>query len=769
MVTNFRSISLFILVMFVCNVFAQQDTSKVALVLSGGGAKGFSHIGVLKALEENNIPIDYIAGTSMGAIVGGLYASGYSPEEIEGLMTSPQFMEWASGEINKDFIHYYKKPDPNSSSVSIPFTINKGFDAHLPLVLVPSHVMDYTFMELFAGPSAAADYDFNKLFIPFRCVAADIEANEEVVFKDGQLGDALRASMAVPFYFSPVKLNGKLLFDGGMYNNFPVNVAKKEFKPDIFIGSKSASNFKPPKEDDVISQLQNMLMEKVDYDYIPGPGVIISPDLGQMNVTDFSRAKEFIDSGYVHTMNQIELISSLLERRSDPEILRKRRLEFYDKKPKVYIDSININGVNQLQAEYINKHIQTPDRKLITLNEFKNNYYGLIADEKIRSVYPRLTYNKLTGHYNLNLDVKRVDKYMVEFGGNLSSDAYYMGFIGLHYKHWGRIGVDYGAEFNFGRFYSAFALKTRIDFPSRLPFYVNLEYTGQVRDYFKNTSYFIDDIDPSFLVEREEYFRVALGIPLNNQSKLLGGFTFGRLKDEYYQTNNFTSSDKSDKTRFDFFSPYLKYEYNTLNAKSFPKDGMKISASFRYVWGNEDHSPGKELDNNIIRFSENRQFYQFLGSFEKYIPLYKGIRFGIHGELMYSNHPFFENYTSTILSARQFQPTLESSLIFLPSFRAFKYAAFGLKDIIPVTKSIDLRLEAYIFLPEKSIMQNPVTKKAYYAESFAHQYFMGSASLVLNTPLGPISLMANYYSKHKEKFSVLFNAGFYIFNKAALD
>jgi NTE family protein len=744
---------------------------KVAVVLSGGGAKGFSHIGVLKALEENNIPIDYITGTSMGAIIGGLYASGYSPEEIEKLMTSPQFMEWASGKINKAYIHYYKLPDPNSSSVSIPFKINQKFDAKIPLTLVPTHVMDFTFMELFAGPSAAADYKFDSLFIPFRCVAADIEAKEEVVFSEGQLGDALRASMAVPFYFSPIKINGKLLFDGGMYNNFPVDIANKEFKPDVIIGSKAASNFKPPVDDDIVSQLQNMLMEKVDYNYIPGKGVIIKPDLGEMDITDFGRAKEFIDSGYIHTIKQIEFIRSLLERRSNPDSLKRKRIEFYKRIPAIIIDSIKINGVNSLQANYINKQIENKNKSLVSLIDFKNNYYGLVADDKIRSVYPRLTYNKTTGHYDLSLDVKRVDKFMAEFGGNLSSNAYNMGFVGVHYKHWNQVSADYGVELNFGRFYSAIALKARVDIPAKLPFFINIEHTSHVRDYFKNSSYFIDDIDPSYLVQKESYFRAALGIPINNQSKLLGGFTFGQLKDEYYQTNNFTSSDHTDVSRFDFFSPYIKYEYNTLNRKSYATEGMRISASYRYVWGNEDHIPGKDYQNNreLIDFSENRYFFQISGAFEKYIALYKGVKLGIYGEIYFSDQSFFNNYTATILAAKQFQPTLESSLIFLPMFRAHKYAAFGLRDIIPLSKSIDLRLEGYLFYPEKSIMQNLVTKNPFYSDRYANRYFIVSASVVLTTPFGPISIMTNYYSEHKDNFSIMFNAGFYLFNKSAID
>ena len=184
----------------------------------------------------------------------------------------------------------------------------------------------------------------------------------------------------------------------------------------------------------------------------------------------------------------------------------------------------------------MHRQIGYRDQRLVTLTDFKNDYYGLVADDKLRSVYPRLIFNQRTGHYDLNLDVKKVDNFLVEFGGNLSSDAYNQGFIGLHYKTLAKRAIDYGLDMSFGRFYSGGNAKIRIDYPVKIPIFFQFEYTSHTKDYFKNSTYFIDDIDPSFLVQHESFFRGAIGIPVTNQSKLMGGFTFGRLKDEYYQT-----------------------------------------------------------------------------------------------------------------------------------------------------------------------------------------------------------------------------------------
>ena len=159
--------------------FSEVYAQKVAVVLSGGGAKGACHVGLLKALEENDIPIDYIAGTSMGAIVAGLYAAGYSPEEMEVLMTSEEFKKWAKGVIDTEYMYYYKK-DPNDPSwVSVPVEISpKKFKPKLPTNLVSPYEMDFQFIRIFADAGAAANYNFDSLFVPFRCVAADITANQ---------------------------------------------------------------------------------------------------------------------------------------------------------------------------------------------------------------------------------------------------------------------------------------------------------------------------------------------------------------------------------------------------------------------------------------------------------------------------------------------------------------------------------------------------------------------------------------------------------------
>ncbi len=140
----------------------------------------------------------------MGAIIGGLYASGYSPQEIEDFVKSPNFAAWVTGTINEqDFVS--KLEAPNASWVSVPFNINKRIVSRFPSSIISTYLMDYAVMETFAAPSAAANYDFDSLFVPFRCVASDIDSSQLVVLRKGQLGTAVRASATFPLLFRPVK------------------------------------------------------------------------------------------------------------------------------------------------------------------------------------------------------------------------------------------------------------------------------------------------------------------------------------------------------------------------------------------------------------------------------------------------------------------------------------------------------------------------------------------------------------------------------------
>ncbi len=301
---------------------------RIGLVLGGGGAKGASHIGVLKYLEEQGIPIDYVAGTSMGSIIGGLYALGYSPEQMAKLISELDWSHYMSREIDPKLLSSGERQMRSNYLLRIPFNlkdadnalgseggISKAFIKSLPGSFVGGSNVTNLFNSLSVGYQDSMSYD--RLPIPFACVATDVMSGGAYVMRSGRLPISMRASMAIPGVFDPVKIDGHLLLDGGMVNNFPVDICR-EMGADIIIGVEVSDGL-----DTNISQLQSLpqiasqLMQiAVSNKRLENRGLCnfyFKPDITGYNMLSFS--KDAIDSlvnrGYVCAQKSAAAIDSL--------------------------------------------------------------------------------------------------------------------------------------------------------------------------------------------------------------------------------------------------------------------------------------------------------------------------------------------------------------------------------------------------------------------------------------------------------------------------
>ena len=196
------------------------DRARVGLVLSGGGALGSAHIGVLKVLEELRVPVDCVAGTSIGAIVGGIYAAGYTPQEIEDVMLAIRWSDLLDDRPDRRRVPYRRKQDDLTFLTRLEVGFNHG-RFQLPSALVEGQKLNFLLQALTIHTVGLDSFD--DLPVPFRAIATDLETGDEVVLDRGDLAHAIRASMAVPGVFSPVEIGGRLLVDGGLVNNLPVD------------------------------------------------------------------------------------------------------------------------------------------------------------------------------------------------------------------------------------------------------------------------------------------------------------------------------------------------------------------------------------------------------------------------------------------------------------------------------------------------------------------------------------------------------------------
>lgn len=773
---------LFLILCFVLPLAAQTDRApvqvgpvdtvpqeKVGVVLSGGGASGLAHIGVLKALEENNIPIDYICGTSMGALVGCLYSIGYSPAEIETLVMSDEFLSWATGVFRPDQIYYFKKKEDNASWITVKLSLDTTLATNLPTNLISPVQMDFALMEITAPAAAAANYKFDSLFIPFRCVASDIASKQSVIFKDGDLGIALRASMSYPFYLKPIRVDGKLLFDGGLYNNFPSNVMYDDFFPDFIIGSNVASAFPNPDEDNLVSQIRAMLTSKSDFDPKCENGIVIQPNADWLGLFAFESAQAVIDSGYKATMRSMDSIRFSVKRRSDPAQLAAKRAIYKGKLPHIVFDNIQIEGpgMKKSQVTYVSRELRHRSR-YVEIDNLRPGYFRLASDDKIRSIFPQATYNKSTGYYDLRLTIKKEKNVFAQVGGTFSNRPISMGFIGLQYNILRNPSVSLQGNLYFGKLYSSAQIRTRIDFPTRFPFFLEPIITWNRFDFYRSTPVYFVDTRPPYQIQIDRFAELDAGVPLKTKRRLIIGSGVGFNRDLYYQTTQFTSADTADRTDFSLFTTHLLYDRNTLNRKQFASSGTHFAFRARFVQTEEYFKPGSTATQDAFRGIHN--WLQFRLTYDTYFKERGRWRLGFFGELSYSAQPFMYNYLSTIMSAPGFSPTPESQTFFIPELHAYEFAGAGLKSVFVLSKNIDWRNEGYVFAPYRQIRATPDNKAEFAAPlSISSLSYIGMSALVWHSPLGPASLSFNYYSSKQYPYSILFNFGYIIFNRRALD
>jgi NTE family protein len=744
----------------------QVHPQKVAVILSGGASKGGAHIGVLKALEENHIPISFIAGTSVGAIIGGLYASGYTPDEIEKLISSEEFQKIASGLLNDQYVYYYRREEPNASWISLDINPKKKLTSSLPASLISTFMLDFRLMEIFAPPNAAAGGDFDKLFIPFRCVVADIDSSSAVIIKKGDLAGSIRASMSIPFVYNPVMLNDKLMYDGGMYNNFPTNVAADDFKADVIIGSRVAERYDKPDPEDPVSQLLVMLMGKQN-SAIPYPNsVLIVPNVPHISPLDFSHTAALFDSGFAAASRSIPLIRKLVHDSVSAEELLLKREKFRNLEPALIFDSIISTGLNKAQDNYV-QNVLKHGKDLITLQDLRPEYFRFIDEGFVKTIYPEARFNPKTLHYDLLLNIHKSDRFSIDFGGNLSLGAVNEAFLELKYKLLWTKALHFMANGYFGKFYASAKVGARVDFNSKYPWYITLNYSFNHFNYFKNSTFFFDDKTPSYIIENEYFGNISAGIPVTSSGKLEMDLAYSFTNNRYYQSNEFTRYDTTDQTGFNFFTPSICFELNNLNRKLYASAGARLLLRLSYVNGVEDFVPGStSISKKEARISHD--WFRFRLMYDNYFKAFGPVKLGFYGEAVISDQPRFSNYVSTLINAPAFQPVPESQAFLLPNFRALNYGGAGLKVVVKVYKKIDYRLEGYLFLPYQEILENPDTHEAMLGPVFSSRYVMASTAFVYNSPLGPVSLGVNYYEKSPDNFIFNLNFGYILFNRRAL-
>lgn len=582
------------------------DRPKVGVVFCGGGAKGAAHVGVLKVLEENGIPIDYIAGASMGSIMGGLYAIGYTADELHDLLLTQNWNVVMNDKKSRKDMSFENKRGDDKYVLHIPFGLGdfsnlsaekrnapkQSFLSNIPLALVNGQNIYNLFTKLTVGYQDSLD--FNRMPIPFACVAVDLVGKKEVVFHSGNIVDAIRSSMAIPGYFAPVKMGDMVLVDGGTLNNYPVDVVKA-MGADIVIGVLLGAN--DPKDHSITdigamaSEMMDLFLDVKLADNIKNTDILITPSVQGYNVLSFDTAS--LDSLMVNGEKAArEKESELLELKKrifkedslkaetfvGPE---KKMAAKYKKARHLYTDTVLIGGISitGLDANEISTMIKNtifkPGEKLTgsmieeqidkfySTGLFESVTYALKGSEEPYHLELRFVKGKTSSlNAGFRFDTEEIASIILSVGLNNRS------FAGHRFGLSAKLAYNMQAEASYSY---GFLSKTQFNFRYK---FRKSDLNMFKDEHLDGFSFNQHSIIADFSTQRTRYWHSNLGASID---------MFKYISMLSYDKDNLAIPYDLDLNRRFFFKAFADFSFDNMDKQYFPTKGIQFDIEADYI------------------------------------------------------------------------------------------------------------------------------------------------------------------------------------------
>lgn len=733
---------------------AQGPHQSVGLVLSGGGARGIAHAGLLKALEENDIPIDYITGTSMGAIVGGLYACGYTPEEIMALFTSEYFSYMSTGTTDPSMVYYFTRPDESPQFFTFPLGKSKATPVYNPQSLINPMPMDFGFMEILSPFTAQCDSNFNRLMVPFRCVASDVRARHKKVLSGGSLGHSIHASMSFPLIFQATMIDSTMLYDGGIYDNFPVDVMRTDFAPDIMIGCVVRGR----QSDDLnsyMSQLDLLVTEPQSYALPADEGIKVVVNLEDFTLLDFPRAKAIYDQGYRTAMAMMDSIKSRVTTRMPAQARALRRAMFKSATPYLRFDTVTVSGGTPRQNEYL-QYLFSPAKGCDTIgvDRARRAFYRAVSSGEYSVLRPEATYDDSTGLFGLEMTTRLKSRFGAAAGAYITSTDNSMLYGRLQYRSLSFRSINSSIEAWIGQSYMAGVFKGRLYLHWALPSSVTFTAAAIRRRYHNNDRLFFENSGPAELSAHQYYSKLTFAVAAGRTGAVEIGAGAARLYNSFLADFGATDNKARNGLYSDLGMAYAAYRTTTFDNVNYPTSGTAVNASVAAVGGRVN------FDNEGHDLTRRRFWLQGSADVRSYLPLSRRFAMGLEAYARLSSRPLTGNYYASLSSAPAFTPTPASDAAFRPSLRADSYVAAGLVPVYMPMSNLSVRLNAYCFVPMRRIMGGPGGSE-HFSRWFPSAYFYGEMAANYKLPFANISGWVNYES-HRNHISGGISLGFYI-------
>lgn len=739
----------------------------VGLVLSGGGAKGIAHIGVIKALEEHNIPIDYVAGTSMGAIIGGLYAAGYTTDQMLELILSPTFTYWSTGRIDPNLTYYFAEAPTTPALVTLNLGGNGDNGAPSPSLLPTSLIsplpMNFGVLELFSAYTAQCGGDFNKLFIPFRCVTSDVYAKHKIVCRSGSFGDAIRASMSFPLVFHPIEMDGTLVYDGGIYDNFPVDVMRTDFAPDIMIGVDVSNPDTKPKANDIIQQLEDMIIQNNDYTLPADEGIRIKVDVSEYSLLDFAAAKAISAKGYTTAMEMMDSICKRVTSRIPATTREVRRDVFKDRTPYLLFDSVKVHGGTKGQNEYLSYLFTHNSPDTFGISRVRDSYYRAISSGQVQNLLPTAEFNPADSLFTLDVAATIKNNYRAGFGGYISTSTSSMLFFSGGYNKLSKNSLDCSINAWAGQSYLAADATAKIALFTSTPSYLMLRGVWSRQKYHEDDNMFFDMSTPNFVTDYEAFGRLTYCVAAGRRGIFNVSLGGGHLIDRYYRSfmteaelgDAYRGRDKATRTLGQL---RISYDHNTLNSYSYPTAGSRFTITAMGLTGRMTHThPGIGMVDATTKPSWLQADIQAIG----FLNPCKHFALGLESNIVASTRKLPHDYSTALVTSNSFNPTPSSYNAFNPGFRADSYITGGVIPVWTFNDMLQARGTFHCFLPIRRIEEGP-DHTAQWGSWLSNPRFFGEVAAVVNLPFAAVTAYANYSNTPGQKWNFGLSLGIFM-------
>lgn len=628
-----KKLLLFVSLLFFIQISLGQENPrpKVGLVLSGGGAKGLAHIGVLKVIDSLGIKVDYVAGTSMGAIVGGLYASGYNAEQLDSIFSNVDVDALLQDFTPRGSKSFYEKRNDEIYALTLPF--NK-FKLGLPSGLSKGL---YNFNLLSSLTQHVSHVrDFKQLPIPFLCIATDAETGEKVVLDSGVLAQNMIASGALPTLYSPVEINGRVLIDGGVVDNYPIEELKSQ-GIDIVIGVDVQDGLKTRDElkgvTSVLAQINNFSMIEKMEGKQKATDIYIKPDIKGFTVVAFEKGKEIIGKGKEKALEFVKELTpfSNLGSRNNGNVIAQ---------DSIYIKDIVFNKLDNFTRAYIIGKLKFKRNTKISMTQLQKGVLNLNATQNFSAI--NYSFEKMQDGDKLILHLKENENTaFLKFG--LHYDDLFKSGILLNYTKKRLLAKNDVASldlilgdnirYNFD-YYIDNGFYWSFGFNSKLTTF-NRNITSNIADnVVSNTTANAINVD-FFDLSNQAYLQTIFA-----QKFSLGGgveYKFLRLKSETLEDTNYVFE------RSNYLSIFGFMKYDSFDKKYFPRTGWNFNSEIRYYGYSSDYK------GNFERFSVAKADFGFAQ------PVFKNMTFKLQTEGGFSVGERSVSYFDFILGGYGFQ------------------------------------------------------------------------------------------------------------------